>query len=74
MLGNFNSLTRGQLRIELDKRGEDTRGTKPILIERLEACLREENAQVETASNVIENAQPDISPQRLEQMIIGEVL
>lgn len=49
MLGHWNRLTRGQLRIVLDKMGQDTQGPKSVLIERLEACLGEESLSAEAS-------------------------
>ena len=47
MSGKLNKWTLGQLRIALDKMGQDTQGTKAVLIERLEGCLSEEVPPVE---------------------------
>ena len=44
--GKLNKWTLGQLRIALDKMGLDTQGTKAVLIERLEACLKEQDPPV----------------------------
>ena len=48
MPGHWDQLTRGQLRLELDKRGQDTQGTRSALIERLESCPRDECPQVKS--------------------------
>ena len=49
MSGKLNKWTLGQLRIALDKMGQDTQGTKSVLIERLEACLREDDILTEVS-------------------------
>ena len=48
MPGRWDQLTRGQLRLELDKRGQDTQGPRSVLIERLEAYLRDECIQIKS--------------------------
>ena len=46
MSGKLNKWTLGQLRIALDKMGQDTQGTKAVLLQRLEACLNDETPPV----------------------------
>ncbi|XP_043241728.1 uncharacterized protein LOC122391661 [Amphibalanus amphitrite] len=47
----LNTLTPGQLRIMLDKMGQDTQGSKPVLIERLKTCLGHDSVPSEVPSD-----------------------
>lgn len=61
-------MTRGQLRIKLDKLGQDTRGTKPILIERLKALSLKDEI---TASNSAETAHsPPVMPDSTKEPLV----
>ena len=53
-------MSRGQLRLALDKMGQDTEGTRSVLVERLEACLMEESPPV-GASPDCHSVPPNVS-------------